>query len=92
MFQVLCVLLCGPVVRPGCPKNSATPTPRRQLARSDRLGPYSDEVINTVSSNTVIKTDHCYKPVLLGVGVCAREQWHHDADAADTDQGETLRH
>ena len=73
MFQVLCVLLCGPVVRPGCPKNSATPTPRRQLARSGRLGPYSDEVINTVRSFTVIIVTHLYKHLLLGVGMCARE-------------------
>ena len=46
LCQVLCVLLCGPVVRPGCPKNSTTPTPKTKLARSGVRS--SDEVINKV--------------------------------------------
>ena len=40
------MLLCGPVVRPGCPKNSTTPTPKTKLARSGVKS--SDEVINKV--------------------------------------------
>ena len=44
---VLCYLLCGPVVRPGCVKHAATPTPTRHRA-IDRGVKSSDEVINKV--------------------------------------------
>ena len=44
---VLCYLLCGPVVRPGCVKHAATPTPTRHRA-TDRGVKSSDEVINKV--------------------------------------------
>jgi len=43
---VLCHLLCGPVVRPGCVKHAATPTPSKKRG-SDRVKS-SDEVINKV--------------------------------------------
>lgn len=86
MFQVLCVLLCGPVVRPGCPKNSATPTPKTKLARSGVRS--SDEVINKVR-NIVNGYKTVFKLLFQGVGMCAREQRNHGATAADTDQGET---
>eukprot|EP00092_Neocalanus_flemingeri_P098180 GFUD01125193.1.p1 GENE.GFUD01125193.1~~GFUD01125193.1.p1 ORF type:complete len:1498 (-),score=483.98 GFUD01125193.1:148-4641(-) len=44
---VLCHLLCGPVVRPGCVKHTATPTPSKRRGGSDRVKS-SDEVINKV--------------------------------------------
>ena len=44
-LQVLCYLLCGPIIRPGCVKNSTTPTPRSKLKSGFRT---SDEVINKV--------------------------------------------
>jgi len=42
---VLCYLLCGPVVRPGCIKHATTPTPSKR--KGDRVKS-SDEVINKV--------------------------------------------
>jgi len=43
---VLCHLLCGPVVRPGCVKHAATPTPNKKRG-GDRVKS-SEEVINKV--------------------------------------------
>ena len=64
------MLLCGPVVRLGCPKNSTTPTPKTKLARSGvrRSSTRSGKLSRSQDTNIVIQV----------VGMCAREKRNNE--------------